>query len=125
MHLIKSIILLLFFCFNLCQAQKSDIQYCENNKFNAVVSDYIDFVVPVISVAEFSPVQKEYLILDAREKEEYDISHIPDAKFIGYENPDYSILKNIPSETPIVLNIKPIKSLFSVPFLTNLAKLAQ
>ncbi|MBT8281454.1 MAG: rhodanese-like domain-containing protein [Muriicola sp.] len=43
--------------------------------------------VPLASVTEVS-VNPSYIRLDAREKEEYEVSHLPDAYFIGYDNFD-------------------------------------
>lgn len=44
--------------------------------------------VPYISVQELKMVQKDdaVVILDAREREEFEVSHIKDAIFIGYSN---------------------------------------
>ncbi|QBA65029.1 rhodanese-like domain-containing protein [Muriicola soli] len=43
--------------------------------------------VPLASVTEVS-VNPSYIRLDAREREEYEVSHLPDAKYIGYTNFD-------------------------------------
>jgi len=43
--------------------------------------------VPLATVTEVK-VNNSYLRLDAREKEEFEVSHLPDAHFIGYKNFD-------------------------------------
>jgi len=86
-----------------CFAQKADIQYCNNPEFNTLVADYINFSIPIISVKELHDSKEEFVILDAREKAEYGVSHIPNSLFIGYDNPDFNVLKDIPKETPIII----------------------
>ena len=44
-----------------------------------------------------------YTLLDARELEEYTTSHIPNAKYIGYEDFDISRLEGLSYDTPIVV----------------------
>ncbi|GAA4273066.1 rhodanese-like domain-containing protein [Aquimarina gracilis] len=40
--------------------------------------------IPYISVTELKEIQDSVILLDAREKEEFEVSHIPKAKLIGY-----------------------------------------
>ena len=42
-------------------------------------------------------------ILDAREKEEFEVSHIPGARHIGYNDFDSAVLSEIPLSKPVVL----------------------
>ena len=41
--------------------------------------------------------------LDARELEEYQVSHLPGALHLGYDHPDYLQLNKLPKNTPIVV----------------------
>ena len=41
--------------------------------------------------------------LDAREPEEYAVSHLPQALSLGYDRPDYSILDDMDRNTPLVV----------------------
>ncbi len=43
--------------------------------------------VPLVSITE-TRVNPAFIRLDARELEEFEVSHLPDAQFIGYENFD-------------------------------------
>ncbi|MGB3798423.1 MAG: rhodanese-like domain-containing protein [Lewinella sp.] len=43
------------------------------------------------------------VFLDARESAEYAISHLPDARFLGYKDPDYSVVADLNPETPLVV----------------------
>ncbi len=46
---------------------------------------------------------KEFVVLDAREKEEYDISHIEGARYIGYDHPEFSSVFNVDKDTPLLV----------------------
>ena len=51
--------------------------------------------VPFMSVEKLKENKSEYILLDARAKEEYEVSHIPGAVWIGpdsYEEQDFSAL---------------------------------
>lgn len=41
--------------------------------------------------------------LDAREAEEFTVSHLPGAQYIGYNDINYDILNNIPKATPLIV----------------------
>ena len=41
--------------------------------------------------------------LDAREQEEYEVSHLPGAIHLGYDRPDYTRLDGLPKNTPLVV----------------------
>ncbi len=45
----------------------------------------------------------KYILLDCREPEEYKISHLHKAEFLGYENPNFSILQNFNVGDSIIL----------------------
>ena len=45
----------------------------------------------------------KFIIFDAREKVEFDISHIPDAIYLGYSDFNIGRIKNIPKEKNIVI----------------------
>jgi len=89
---------------NLGYAQApTDRPYLENPKFDAHVSGLINFSVPVISVEELNQNNSDYMIFDTREEEEYMVSHIEGAKYLGYNDFDSSRLENIPKDAKIVL----------------------
>lgn len=77
--------------------------HLENQKFDEMLTQLIDFSVPVIGVQELHANQQEYIILDAREKKEYDVSHIQDARFVGYKKFNKKKVKDIPKDAKIVL----------------------
>lgn len=69
-------------------------------KINELLQETVDF----ISVEELSNLESnQVLILDAREEEEYNVSHISGAQYIGYKNPNYSIIKEMSKDIPIII----------------------
>ena len=98
------IIWLLLFLNIACQAQKPNTEALVlNPKFNKEVSSMLSFRVPVIGVNDLVKDQKNYVILDAREKEEFDIGHIKGAIYVGYKNFDKKSINSIPKESKIVV----------------------
>ena len=41
--------------------------------------------------------------LDAREPEEFAVSHLPNARLVGYDNPDWSTLDDLDRNAPVVV----------------------
>jgi rhodanese-related sulfurtransferase len=82
-------------------AQKPDYTTI-NPKFGKKINFYLSYSVPVVSVSQLKKMDK-VTIFDAREKEEFNISHIPNAKYLGYKDWDENLLKNIPKDQTLVL----------------------
>jgi len=74
-----------------------------DSKFKKVVDDALSFEVDTISVQVLQNLNSKYVLLDAREEEEYNISHIENALYFGYEDPDFSVLKNVEANTPVII----------------------
>jgi rhodanese-related sulfurtransferase len=74
-----------------------------NPKFEQRINRLIDFSVPTLNVDSFATRADEYLILDAREREEYEVSHIPNAQYLGYKNFDPMLLEQVAKDQKIVL----------------------
>ncbi len=106
MKFLKSTILLFILivpvlCFG--QEARPDNANCMNVNFDKKVDQLISYSVPVIDVDKLKEQQDDVIILDAREKEEYDISHIKGAQYIGYNNLEKKKLKSIPKDAKIVV----------------------
>ncbi|GAA4312566.1 hypothetical protein GCM10023115_31260 [Pontixanthobacter gangjinensis] len=82
--------------FNLANAQQD---------LDALLKKYNTGEVPYISVEELrmQQLKGEVTILDAREPQEYVVSHLEDAYFVGYEDFEVSRLADIPKDKPIVV----------------------
>lgn len=76
-----------------------------NPKFETKIEGLIDHSVSTISCERLKQKMGSttWSILDAREKVEYDVSHLPEAKWVGYDHFDSSALKNISKETIIII----------------------
>lgn len=73
--------------------------------FEKMLDKLIDFNVPTITVADLKSKQKKQTVylLDARETREYNVSHLPKAKRVGYDNFSLSSVKHIPKSATIVV----------------------
>ena len=77
------IIPLLLFCSNLLHSQKS---------IDKVLKTYNNNSVPYISSQELSKLDNNIILLDAREANEYEVSHLKNAIAIGYNKFDSKII---------------------------------
>lgn len=74
-----------------------------NPSFDKKISRTISFTVPTISPKQLKAMDENIYILDAREEAEYNVSHIPNARCIGYDNFDISVMNDIPKDATVVL----------------------
>ena len=74
----------------------------QDEKYNKRLNFLLSGSVPFMEVSSLKPNIQDYTILDTRDREEFDVSHIPGALFVG---PDFD-LKNLESlnrEKPTVV----------------------
>lgn len=92
----------LFLFFFVCHTASG--QKVLNPDFDKKIDRMIGYSVPIITVEEAcADTLRDFTFLDAREKEEYDVSHIPGAIHIGYDNFDiYSVSELAKSKEIIV-----------------------
>ncbi len=83
------------------QKKGTDIQL-KSAKFKKMIDRTIDFTIPLVSVEDLHANMDDYVILDAREKHEYNISHIPKAMYVGYENPEMGLINAIDKDKKLV-----------------------
>ncbi|MEZ0608401.1 rhodanese-like domain-containing protein [Fibrella sp. WM1] len=77
-------------------------QRTTNKAFGVMVDALIKESVPVVTCNELKQLPAA-VRLDAREKNEYMVSHLPNARWVGYDDFDLSRVADIPKSTPIVL----------------------
>ena len=76
----------------------------QSPEFKAMIDQTIAHTVPTISVDSLNKNAKKYTILDAREANEYAVSHINNAIFVGYNNFDFNKIKSkLNKKKPIVI----------------------
>lgn len=71
--------------------------------FNLMLKSLLKGSVPYISVSEAKQKTDKIIFLDTREKKEYDVSHIKNARWVGYEKFDIKNIKDIPKDTEIIV----------------------
>ena len=100
----KLLIILLFALFQACTAQvPSDKPSVNNPDFDKRLESLLSFSVPLLGTEELASQPEEYVILDAREKEEYEVGHIPGAIYVGYNKFNFSSLEGIEKKHPVVV----------------------
>lgn len=94
----------LIFFLTACKGQVPTDKIPVNNPdFDKRLESLLGFDVPLMDTEKLKLELHDFVILDTREKEEYDISHIPNAEFVGYKNLDWEKLSNLEKDQPIVL----------------------
>lgn len=91
-------------CFSACGQMTGQPQGLSNNeKFDKEVAGTIQFTIPIIGVEELYNTKDESYIFDTRKREEFEVSHIPGATYLGYLDFDEKRLGSLPKDTKIVL----------------------
>jgi len=94
---------LFFYQFGCSQSDTKLTGLVLNKNFDLKISSMIKQTIPVIGVEDLKNIQNEVVIFDARNKEEYEVSHIPGAHFLGYKDFNPEQLKDIPKDKKIIL----------------------
>jgi len=68
-----------------------------------VLKKYNNESIPYIYVEELSKIKDDVIIIDSREKEEFEISHIKNAIYVGYDNFNPALIKNIKKNQKVVV----------------------
>lgn len=103
MRIFSIILITFFFSSSLFAQRASKTSRVKNPKFEKTIDAYLANTVPTINVNQVNIESNSIKFLDARELEEYKVSHIPNAEYIGYSKLDLSGLKNVnPGDTIIV-----------------------
>jgi rhodanese-related sulfurtransferase len=98
----KQLIFLLLFSIN-CVATAQNIR-TTNSTFEKKIDRLLSETIPFKYVSELTDeTLQSFVILDAREKEEYDISHIAGARYIGYDDPEYSAVSDVDKDKPLLV----------------------
>ena len=95
--------LLLLFVQLSCAQAPADRPHALGERFDEKVSNTIEFTVPLIGVDELKKIKQDVHIFDTREKEEYEVSHIDGAQYLGYDDFDAARLGDLKKDDKIVL----------------------
>lgn len=77
--------------------------HCQNPKFDREVASWLSFKVPAIDVDSLHKMNREVILLDAREPGEFAVSHIEGAINCGYDRFDRNLLDNLDKSRPVVV----------------------
>ena len=75
----------------------------QSKSFDVLLRSMIKKTVPIIKVAELKTKKNDVVLLDAREREEYEVSHLKNARFVGFKEFDIESIKDISKNIPIVV----------------------
>jgi len=76
--------------------------HVESKSFNLMLSTLLAHNVPEMGISDI-PADSNLVYVDAREKAEYDVSHIKNATWIGYEDFNLSRLDSISRDAKVVV----------------------
>ncbi len=74
----------------------------QSSAFNLTLKSLLSHSVPEVTVPQLKAMS-DVLLLDAREKSEYEVSHLGNAKFVGYKKFEIETLKAINKKQKIVV----------------------
>jgi len=75
----------------------------ESKSFDILLKSMLKNTVTKISVKELIPKIDKVVLLDAREPQEYEVSHLKNAKFVGFNQFNINTLQDIPKNSEIVV----------------------
>jgi rhodanese-related sulfurtransferase len=75
----------------------------KNGSFDFTLKMLLSRDVPEITVSDAAKHRNQYLFLDAREQKEYNVSHLPNTRFIGYNGFDIAAMKGIEKDKHLVI----------------------
>ncbi len=75
----------------------------KNKSFNIFLKTILTNKVKHVSVEEVTKSKVNYTFVDAREVKEYNVSHLKNSVFVGYNNFSMEGLKDIPKDKPIIV----------------------
>jgi rhodanese-related sulfurtransferase len=81
----------------------SALAQVQSAEFDKLIKKTIKGSVKTISVQELAKNYAKYIVFDTRESKEYKVSHLKNAKNLGFTTIDHSLLKNVPKNAPIVV----------------------
>jgi hypothetical protein len=91
---------LIILCFSVFELQAQ----IKNQEFKLMLDSLYEHRVPLISVEDLIKLnKKEVYILDTREEEEFNVSHIKNARHVGYFWFDMRSVYDIPMSATIAL----------------------
>ncbi|MDP1815085.1 MAG: rhodanese [Cytophagaceae bacterium BCCC1] len=82
---------------------QSSASIAQSKSFDVLLRGLIKKTVPIIKVQELKSKSTGVVLLDARELEEFEVSHLRNARYVGFNNFSLEGIKDIPKTAPIVV----------------------
>jgi rhodanese-related sulfurtransferase len=92
-------LLMAVLCFGTAAAQRK----VKSGSYNAMLKTLLKHSVPEISVDSLSARQSKVVLLDAREPNEYAVSHLPNALPVGYNAFSLDAVKQVDKNAPVIV----------------------
>ncbi|MBK9270755.1 MAG: rhodanese-like domain-containing protein [Saprospiraceae bacterium] len=92
----------LFECSYSQDSKDLELPAIKNKSFDKMLRSILSFSVPLIGVDELYHQIGKYQLLDTREYGEYKISHLKNAKWVGYNDFDVQRVKHLDKKIPVV-----------------------
>lgn len=94
-------VLCIFFAIIAIQRARAQA-HVESKSYDIMLSTLLTHSVPEIEVTK-AAADSTVIYLDARERPEYQVSHIPSAIWVGYDDFQLSRLAGVPKDAPVVV----------------------
>jgi len=75
----------------------------KSKSFQFVLNTMLSDKTPFIDIKEAAANKNNYTFLDAREAREYNVSHIPNARFVGFDQFELSQTSDLPKNKPLII----------------------
>ena len=75
----------------------------QSKSFDLLLRSMIKKTVPIIKVQELKAQKGRVVLLDARERREFEVSHLRDARYVGFNDFSIESIKDISKSSPIVV----------------------
>ncbi|RIW17548.1 rhodanese-like domain-containing protein [Algoriphagus lacus] len=76
--------------------------YSQSLAYKTLLDGLYDKNFPVVKAEQISDLSN-YQVLDAREREEFEVSHLSGAKWVGYETFDLKNVENLDRNEPVLI----------------------
>lgn len=85
-----------------CLSSGLNAQVVQNSSYNLMLKALLSHNVTEIGAKE-AKVALNVMFIDAREKKEYDVSHIKGAVWCGYDDFDFTRVKQVQKDKPVIV----------------------
>lgn len=93
----------LCFIFLFLASYQNAMTQVKSKSFQLILNTILSAKTPAITISEAAANKNDYTFLDAREPEEFKVSHIPDARFVGFKQFDISQLGDLVKSKPLII----------------------